>query len=78
MSVTDRSYTHNFFKVKYIIIQTILSRKSIKKFAVTHEKIFHVYKAFDHKSNCHAHMRAFDAQLLERGFQHGEEGKKLS
>ena len=42
--------THkNFFKVQYIIIQAILGRKSMKKFAVTNEKIFHVYKAFDPK-----------------------------
>ena len=49
MSATGRSYTQNFFKVKYIIIQAILSRKSIKKFAVTDEKIFRVNKAFNSK-----------------------------
>ena len=30
-----------------VIIQAILSRKSMKKIAVTDEKIFRVYKAFD-------------------------------
>ena len=49
MSTTRRSYTQNFFKVQYIIIQAILSRKSMKKFAARDEKIFHVYKAFDRK-----------------------------
>ena len=49
MSATGRSYTQKFFKVQYIIIQAILSRKSMKKFAITDEKIFPVYKAFDCK-----------------------------
>ena len=47
MSATGRYYTQNFSTVQYIIIQAMLSRKSMKKFAVTDEKIFHVYKAFD-------------------------------
>ena len=38
-----------FFKIQYILIQAILGRKSMKKFAVTDEKIFHVCKAFDRK-----------------------------
>ena len=49
LSVTERSCTQHFFKVQYVIIQTILSRKSMKKFAVTDEKIFHAYKDFDRK-----------------------------
>ena len=49
MSATERSYTQDFFKVHYIIIHAVLSRKSMKKFAVAGEKIFHVYKAFDCK-----------------------------
>ena len=49
ISATERSYTQNFFKVRYIIIQAILSGKSMKKFAVTDEKIFCVYEAFDCK-----------------------------
>ena len=38
--VSDRKilHTQNFFKVQYIIIQAILSRKSMTKFAVTDEK----------------------------------------
>ena len=47
--VRDRKILHRFFKVLYIIIKAILSRKSTKKFTVTNEKIFCVYKAFDHK-----------------------------
>ena len=49
MSAAERSYTQNFFKVQYIIIQAVLSRKFMKKFAVTDEKIFRVFKAFDRK-----------------------------
>ena len=42
VSATERSYTQNIFKVQHISFQAILSRKSMKKFAVTDEKIFHV------------------------------------
>ena len=49
MSATEKSYTQIFFKVQYIIIQAIFSRKSMKKFGITDEKIFRVYKAFDRK-----------------------------
>ena len=73
MSATGRSYTHNLFKVQFLIIQAILSRKSMKRFAVTDEKIFHVCKAFDLKSNSHADMRTFHAQLFKKGCQHGED-----
>ena len=49
----------------------------MKKLAVTDEKIFHIYKAFDHKlNNSHADMRTSHAQRLEKGFQHGEEESK--
>ena len=48
--VHDRKILHTeFFKVQYIIIQAVLSRKFMKKSVVTDEKIFCVYKAFDHK-----------------------------
>ena len=47
MSATGRSYMQNFFKVQYIIIQSILSRKSMKEIIVTDEKIFRVFYAFD-------------------------------
>ena len=76
MSATGRSYTQNFFKVQYVIIQAILSRKSMKNFAVTNEKIFRVYKSFDLKNNSHADMRTSHAHLLEKSFQHGEEDSK--
>ena len=49
MFATERPYTQNFFKIQYIIIQAILGRKSMKKFAVTNKNIFRVYKAFDRK-----------------------------
>ena len=75
--VRDRKILHTeFFKVQYIIIQATLGRKSMKKFAVTDEKIFHVCKAFDRKNNSHADMRTSYAQLLEKGCQHGEEDSK--
>ena len=48
MSATGRSYTQIFLKFQYII-QVILSRKSMKQFTVTDEKIFRVCKAFDRK-----------------------------
>ena len=48
----------------------------MEKFAVTDEKIFRVYKAFDCKNNSHADMRTPDAQLLQKGFQRGEEDSK--
>ena len=50
MSITGKSYTQNFLKVQYIIIiQAILSPKSMKKFTVINEKVFRVNKAFDCK-----------------------------
>ena len=49
--VRDRKILHTvfFLTVQYIIIQAILNRKSTKKFTVTDEKIFRVYKTFDRK-----------------------------
>ena len=42
--------THRIvFKVQFIIIQAIFSRKSMKKFAVTDKTIFRVCKALDGK-----------------------------
>ena len=76
MSTTERSYTNDFFKVQYIINQAILSRESMKKFAVTDEKISVSIKLLTVKSNSHADMRTYHAQFLEKGFQHGEEDSK--
>ena len=45
----------------------------MKKFKVTDEKIFHVYKRFDCNNNSHADMRISHAQLLGKGCQRGEE-----
>ena len=44
--------THRIFKVQCVIIQAILSRKTMKNLQLPmkkYYKIFHVYKAFDHK-----------------------------
>ena len=49
MSVTGGSYLQNFSKVQYIIIQDMLSLKSMKNFTDTNEKLFRVCKSFDHK-----------------------------
>ena len=38
MSATAKSYAQNFLKVQRIIIQAILSRKSMKNFVVIGEK----------------------------------------
>ena len=48
----------------------------MKKIAVTNEKVFHAYKAFDLKNNNHVDMRTSHAQLLKKGCQHGEENSK--
>ena len=70
MFTTGRTYTQNFLKVQYIIIiQSILDRKLMKKFTVTNETIFRVYKAFNRKNNSHADLGTFHAQFL---------GKQLS
>ena len=55
-NVRDRKILHTeFFKVQYIIIQAILSRKSMKKFAVTDEK--YSIRLLTVKNNLHADMR---------------------
>ena len=75
MPATERSYTKNFFKVQYIIIQAILSRKSMKQLAVIDENIFHVYKAFDRKKIT-AQPCGYEDFPRTKGFQHGEEDSK--
>ena len=67
MSETGRSYIQTFLKVQYIIIQSILGRKLMKKFTVTDEKIFHV---FYHKNSSHMNLRTSHAQLSEKGCQY--------
>ena len=49
----------------------------MKQFAVTDEKIFHVYKAFDRKSDSHADMRTSQAQRLGKGCQHERKDPKI-
>ena len=83
MSATGRSYTQNFFKVQYIIIQAILGRKSMKKFIVTNEKIFCVYKRLLMlKDNIHtdlSQLRTSHAQFLGKDSHYREEdsGNKI-
>ena len=48
----------------------------MKKIAVSDEKIFRVFRAFDRKNNSHVDMRTSHAQRLEKGCQHGEEDSK--
>ena len=71
-----RSYTQNLFKDQYIIIQAILDRKSMRKFAVTDEKYSMSIRLLTVKDNSHEDMRTSHLQLLGKGFQHGEEDSK--
>ena len=73
MSATGRSYTQNFSKVQYIIIQAIFGRKSMKKFTVTDEKYSVSTRLLTVKNNNHTDLRTFHAQLSEKGCQHREE-----
>ena len=50
MSETGRSYTQNFLKVQYVVIQAILRRKSMKKFIVTDEKYSDEYSDISMKN----------------------------
>ena len=76
MSATGRSYTQNFLKVQYIIIQAILSRKSMKNLQLPMKKYSISLTLLTVKNNSHADMRTSHAQLLEKGCQHGEEDSK--
>ena len=76
MSATGRPYTQKFFKVQDIIIRAILSRKSMKKFAVADEKYSVSIRLLTVKTNSHADMRTSHAHLLEKGIQHGKEDSK--
>ena len=67
----DPTHTIFFFKVQYVIIQAILGRKSMKKYSVS-------VKLLTIKNNSHADMRTSHAQLLGKGFQHGEEDCKIN
>ena len=76
MSATGRSYTQNFFKVQYIIIQAILSRKSMKKLAVTDEKYSMSSRLLTLKNSSPCGYEDFPSTALEKGCQHGEENSK--
>ena len=72
--VRDRKILHKgFFNISTLLIQGILSQKSMKKFTVTNEKIFRVYKAFDRKKISHTDLRTFHAQLSKKGCQNRED-----
>ena len=70
MSSTGRQ---NFWNVQHIIIHATFGQKLMKKFTVTNEKIFRVHKAFDHKNNSHADLRASHAQFSGKDCQYREE-----
>ena len=75
---TKGSYTQNFFKIQCIIIQAILSRKSMKKFVgVTVEKYSVSIRLLTVKSNSNADMRTSHEQHLEKGCQHGDSRNKI-
>ena len=73
MSAKGRSYTQNFLKVQYIIIQAILDRKLMKKFTVTDEKYSVSIRLLTVKNNSHTDLKTFGAQLSENGCLYGEE-----
>ena len=52
MFMTGRSYTQNFFKVQYVIIQGILGRQSIKKFTVPMKKYSMSVRLLTVKQSC--------------------------
>ena len=76
MSATGRSRTQNFFKVQYIIIQAIFSRKSMKKIIATDEKYSVSVRLLTMKDNIHTDLRTSHAQLLGKGSQYREEDSK--
>ena len=76
MSVTGRSYTQNFFKLQCIIIQAILSRKSIKSLLLPMKKYSVSFRLLTVKNSNHADMRTSHTQFLGKGCQLGEEDSK--
>ena len=73
--MTGRSYTQNFFKVQYIIIQAILGRKLMKKnLRLPMKKSIRLLTV---ENNSHADMSTSHAQFLGKGCQHGEEDSKI-
>ena len=69
--VCDRKVLHTeLFKVQYIIIQAIFSRKSMKKFTVTDEK--------DLKNKSDKDLRTSHSQRSEKGCQCGVEKKFIT
>ena len=73
MSAIGRSYTQNFLKVEYIVIEAILSRKSMKKIIVTDEKYSVSIRLLIVKYNNHTNLRTSHAQFLGKGIQYREE-----
>ena len=60
----------------YIIIQAILGRKSTKNLQLPIKKCFVSIRVLTVKNNGHGDIRTSYAQLLEKGFQRGEEDSK--
>ena len=71
--VRDRKILRTeFFQSSVCFYSSYTWSKIDEKIAVTDENIFRVCKVFDRKNNSHADMRSSFAQLLRKGFQHGE------
>ena len=63
----DRKILHTgFFKVQYTIIQAILSRKSMKKFAVPHEKYSVSIRLLTFEINSHTDLRTSHVSFWSR------------
>ena len=73
MSATGRSYTQIFSKVQYIIIQVILSRKSMKNLQLPTKKYSVSIRLLTVKNNSHMDLKTSHAQLSEKGCQYREE-----
>ena len=64
MSATGRSYTQNFLKVHYIIIQAILGQKFMKKFYSLPMRKYSVsIRLLTIEDNSHADLRTSHAQF---------------
>ena len=76
MSATGRFYTEFFQSSVYYYSSYTQSKIDEKKFAVTFEKYSVSIRLLTVKNNSHADMRTSHVQLLEKGFQHGEEDSR--
>ena len=77
MSSIGRSYLQTFLKFQYIIIQAILSRKSMKKVTVTDEKPFVFTRLLTIKHTSGTNLGTSHTQLSDRSCQYREEDSKI-